>query len=440
VVTKWPASSEAVWAQRGAVISNIALNKTEAAQVAVDKLLSDYFENANIAEAVFNVADTYYWFKHYEKANELYQYVLDTWPAAEHAMWAQMGLAISNIADGNDPAAEAATKNLITNFAGNERLPEALFYIAGRYGWDRKYDQAKSIYQQIIQNWPDNSFAGNAEFELARTNIFSLIDFHDEPNALVAIDKFISDFNDRPDLPAVLYEFAARYNQLKEYKPSNFTEAVYQRAINQFLKAPQARSAQLNILRMNILSFINSGDDPNAMTTLDTLIADFNNYPDLTWTVFPIIEQIAEQYYGKARLQESKGHHERAKLYYRKFIDVWEKIITQLSPSAAYTPQAYYCSAGCYNYNLGEYEKAIEYYQKLLDNWHDFDYRRVSYAWFGIACCYEQLEKSGRISTAEAAVQICQACDELLTNYPDTNPLMIQTARKLLKRYEVSKQ
>jgi len=212
VLDKWPGAEQAIWAQRSIAISNIALDKTEAAQAAVDKLLADYFENANITEAVFNIADTYYWFKHYQKANEHYQYVLDTWPAAEHAMWAQMGLAISNIADGNDSAAHAATERLITDFNDEPKLPEALFYIAGRYEWSKKFEQAKSIYQQISQQFPDSPQAGEVPFALARINVLSLIEAGDNKGALMAIDDLIIDFNDRPDLYWVLSRtIAERY-------------------------------------------------------------------------------------------------------------------------------------------------------------------------------------------------------------------------------------
>jgi len=382
VVTKWPASSEAVWAQRGVAISSIALNKMDAAQVAVDKLLADYSENANIAEAVFNVADTYYWFKHYEKANELYQYVLDTWPSAEHAMWAQMGLAISNIAVSNDSAAEIATENLIANFSNNPKLPEALFYIAGRYGWDKKYDQAKTIYQQIIQNWPDNSFADSAQFELAKANIFSFIHSQDEPNALIAIDKFISDFNDRPDLPAALYDIAGRYNQ-----PAELIETVYQQVVELFPESSFAGKAPLNISRLNIISLINSGDDPNAFIAIDTLITDFNNHPDLPGTIFAI----GEQYYNKAFRCVNEDLSTEANDYFRKAVTALETIVQKLPPSAPYTPRA--CRLVAYGYyRLGEYHKAIEYGRKVVDNWPD--YELASWTELVIDRCLKQLEKS----------------------------------------------
>jgi len=183
------------------------------------------------------------------------------------------------------------------------------------------------------------------------------------------------------------------------------------------------------IARLNIAL----GNDAAVEKTIDILIADFNDHPELPTAIFIL----GEEYYNKAfnTKGDPNSPDARPEEYYRKALAIWERIIKELPPSAAYTPLAYYSVAVCHC-DLGEYEKAINYCRKVVGNWPDCT--RASHAQFLIAHCYEKLEKSGRIPTSEAAAQIRQACEKLLANYPDSQ--MTMGAYKLLKRYEVSKQ
>jgi TolA-binding protein len=142
---------------------------------------------------------------------------------------------------------------------------------------------------------------------------------------------------------------------------------------------------------------------------------------------------MGQEYYMKAFQYKNEGQQAEAKNYLRKATVVWDRIIAKLPSSAEYTPRAYYSAGVCY-YDLGEYEKSINHCRKVVDNWPYCS--RAPNAQFFIASCYEKLENSGRIATADAAVQIRHACEKLLANYPDSQ--MTIEAHKLLKRYEVS--
>jgi tetratricopeptide (TPR) repeat protein len=159
---------------------------------------------------------------------------------------------------------------------------------------------------------------------------------------------------------------------------------------------------------------------------LDQLIADFNDQPALPEAVFVI----GEQYYNLAFQCEKAGLSAKAKDKFQKAIEVWGRIITELSPSST-TTEAYYFSAACYRH-LDQYETAIDYYQKVVNDWPDYQY-----AWnaqFMIARCLDRLARSGAISKADAAPIIRQACENLLNNYPDS--MAVNAATNLMKRWE----
>jgi len=415
VVNNWPESSSAVWAQRGLAISNIALGRTQQAQVELEKLQTNYSTDPNIAESVFNVADAYYWFKRYDEADSLYRYVLQSYPDSNFAMWSQMGLAILNIADGNEIAAQDATNTLVDDFGDNEKLPEALFYIAGRYAWDKKYSEAQDIYYYIIDQFSESEWAQNSEFESVKVDIYLLIDANDEPNAISAIDDFIVTYADKPELPSIIYDFAARYDQPNASRRPKLIKTIYQQLMEYFPESVQARRAKLNVSRLNINQLIESGNDAGILDDIDTLIADFNNHPDLPMAV----SLIAQSYYKKGFRLQNEGLDDQSADNYRKTITIREIVIQQF-PSSDLTTRAYYLSAVLYSQHLQQYQKAIEYFQKVVDNWPDYQF--AWHAQYFIGYYYEKLRNSGAIAESEANPKIEQAYQAVVEKYPDSRP------------------
>jgi tetratricopeptide (TPR) repeat protein len=173
--------------------------------------------------------------------------------------------------------------------------------------------------------------------------------------------------------------------------------------------------AKLNVSRMNIISLINSGDDPNALAAIDTLITDFKNCPDLPMAV----SLIAKQYYDNGFRMQNEGQESLAAENYQKSIIVHEIIIQKL-PFSDLTPRAYYLSGVLYSQYLGQYQKGIEYFQKVVDNWPSYQF-----AWdaqFFIGLYYERLRDSGAITASEANPKIEQAYRAVVEKYPNSEP------------------
>ncbi len=86
----WPESDHAMWAQAGLVQSYMALGDEADAQAAIEKLLTAYSEDENIADIVIYIANEY-WHSS-PQALELFEYAISTWPDNKDAIWAQAGL------------------------------------------------------------------------------------------------------------------------------------------------------------------------------------------------------------------------------------------------------------------------------------------------------------------------------------------------------------
>jgi len=430
IITSWPGSEYDLKSQRNLVISYISTEKNGQARQALDKLALEFDDDPGLAGALLSIAEIY------RKSNET---VVTDYPGTERALKAQKKLAIVYIDVDDDPNAQQAIDQLSQDFSGDPNLADALYEIAKRYEWVRgKYQQAESIYQQIIQNFPDSSYA-KEKLDLSRTNIIYLIesgnynlaagalttllaDFNEHPDynlAAGALTTLLADFNEHPDWAWTLDGIAGRYEQAKIYDEAR---SIYQKIITDHNDTDYAFTAQKKLAILEI----NSGDDAAAQAWLDTLIADFNDNPALPVAVFAV----GEQYYNWAFQCENQGIAAKAKEKFQKTIEVWDRIITELPPSGT-TAEAYYFSAACYR-NLNQHEIAIEYYQKVVSDWPD--YERAWNAQFMIARSLDKLARSGAIPIADAAPIIRQACEKVIINYPDSKA--VKAATILLRRWE----
>ena len=137
--------------------------------------------------------------KDYNCAETIYTDIVQNYPGSNEALAAQRELTGLYIDMGNDAKAREALEKLIADFSEHPGLPGALSYIATRYRWSSKYEEAASIYQQIIQQYPDSSYAEMAQFEFPKMDVLSLVEWGiedgNDAEAQAAIDNLIADFD-----------------------------------------------------------------------------------------------------------------------------------------------------------------------------------------------------------------------------------------------------
>jgi len=194
------------------ISAEIALGDDTAAETAVDRLLTNFNDNPLIARAIHDTAWEYRKAGRYDKADQLYQYVVDNQSGNEDMMWVKTGIARLNIALGNDAAAEKTIDILIADFNDQPELATAIFMLGEQYYnkaltaepeahfqkailiWERiikelpasgmtaqayyfsarcyellgEYEMAIEYYQVVIHNWPNYERAWNAQFMIAR--------------------------------------------------------------------------------------------------------------------------------------------------------------------------------------------------------------------------------------------------------------------------------
>jgi len=162
------------------------------------------------AKVLDNIADGYRKSARYEKARQLYKRAVEMWPEAEYAMESNKGYVLCSIAAGDDPNAQSGVEKLVSDFNNNVGLPDCLFEIAQQYEHTKRYRSARSVYEQIVADFPGSSKVGAAQLHLRKLDVYELM-WADEREASGAIENLIADFKDHPHWVDAMIAIGVKY-------------------------------------------------------------------------------------------------------------------------------------------------------------------------------------------------------------------------------------
>jgi TolA-binding protein len=195
--------------------------------------------------------------------------------------------------------AQTQIDKLKADYSQDSNLPCALYGIAEKYRWKHQWEQANSLYNQVIQDYPDSLFASRANLGIARAEILPLLIAEDYIAADKALDKLVVDFAGHPDLPDTLCQIAKGYQWGNKYEKA---KELYRYIVQNYPENPYADKANLGLVRVEVLSLIVSQDFGRAEDVLDNLITDFSEHPDLPDTLY----WIAERYRWSDKYEKAK--------------------------------------------------------------------------------------------------------------------------------------
>ncbi|MHC4456278.1 MAG: tetratricopeptide repeat protein [Planctomycetota bacterium] len=475
IIAENPDSIYAQDAQRGLALLYLFADKPEKAESIYQQNLMTFSPETSTPKAVIQMAEICMLLDKYDRALELYEYILGRWPDGEHAIWAQTAVAVLNITQGNHSGAQAAIDKLFTDFFEHEQISAAAAEIADIYLESKEYEKSHELYQHVIEDWTDSEVAVHAQAGLAILKI----GLSDDPNAEAAIEKLLTEYSENNDIAGAVHEVGDSYLESGQYAKAN---ELYQYVIENWTDSEVAVHAQAGLAISNIglgddpnteaaiekllteysdnndivgevfkiaetyvdvhqyenacelfqyvienwqdsediihakadlaKCYIAVGDDPNAHEAIDSLITDFNDYLELA----DVLLDVADEYHVKAFQMKYQGLDDKAREYFATAIDVLDKVITEL-PESSSTAEAYFFLA-VYNHRLSQYENAINYFQKLLSDWPS--YKFADKAQFLIGNCYEALRDTGSLGGSEANPEIERAYRLVVEKYPDS--------------------
>ena len=224
-----------------------------------------------------------------------------------------------------------------------------------------------------------------------------------------AVVEFAKKFSNRDNFNLAVEELAKECRDQNQY---DMSELVY-KTVKDTLPNSTHRDGGIWWAVASITSDIAVGNDSEAELAVDSLIADFNDHPELAQGVL----EIGLKYYRKGRLLLGTDNDKEVKNYYRKAINVWERIIYRL-PRSAVTARACYVTAVCYSQELGEYITGIGYFQMIVNNWPDYQY--AWHAQYFVGMYYSKLRNMGVLTAEKADPLIENAYKGVLEKYPES--------------------
>jgi len=259
VLADWPEAEHAIWSRMGSVISDISLDNDPNAAHGVRRLLADFSSDSRTANAIRQIADTYQKSGKYQEACDLHEYVVSNWPSAEHAIWCQKGLAVTEVFYTADPNTFIALDRLLTDFADHPTLPQAAFFTAEAYRDNalssliagnlaeaqRQYARAATAWEQVIQRTPESVYTPESYYLLAEC-------YYNPAAYLHAIDCYRLIVDTWPDWKlawSAQFQVGYKYNQLKKagfIDPATAdgqTQVAYERLLERYPDCPAVKAA-----------------------------------------------------------------------------------------------------------------------------------------------------------------------------------------------------
>jgi len=347
------------------------------------------------AAALFEQAKNYTSGGYGQEAEQIYKRIIEDYPGTGHVLKAQSELIILDIPKKQDSQIQDAIDNLIANYSNHQDLPSVLCNIAMGFGWAGKFQHAKNLYQQVIQQWPDSSTVRKAQLGVSRIDIILLIKAGDYSAAETQIAQILEDFSDLSSMPEVLYHIARRYQWSRKYERA---ASIHQELIRRYPDSDMADRARLDIARTGILKLIKTGNYAAAETEIAKLLQNFSGHLSLP----TVIHSIAREY-------ETKHKYGKAASLHQQIIQQW--------PDNPYIGMARFDFSKTTVMSLiqsGSFAAATVKLDELVEGFSGDS--RLPAALYKIAVTYEQSEKY------EQARTIYQ---QIIQNYPD-NPIVLE--------------
>jgi len=458
IVTDYPGTDYALKAQ-GELIG-LSMSTKEGAQIQadIDGLITNYSGYADLPAVLCDIAASYGWSVEFERANGLYQQVIQQYPGSSAVRKAELGIsrinAVSLIGAGDYTAAAVKVNKMLTDFSGHPYLPAALYHIAKKYEWSRKYEQARGTYQQIIQQYSDSAQAKVANLDVAKIDILSFIKVGDFDTARAKVDKLLEDFSGNLGLAEVLRRIAREYEvQVRYTDASNIHQQIIQRCPG----SSQAGLSQLDFPRTKVLSLIESGNYTAASTEFAKLVQDNSGNPELPAAIYAVAKkydrllnyeqakglyrQITEQYPTSPVVNDAQWGFSKTNVLsliksgdYTAAGTALDKLVQDFSGHSE-LPSALCDIARQYGWSY-EYERAKDVYQWIIQQYPDsskagsvpLDVARIDLL---------ALIKSGNYSAAETEL------DRLLQDFsghPGLLPAVLQAVKEYYKQADWRKQ
>jgi tetratricopeptide (TPR) repeat protein len=346
-ITEKTASDDPIDSYRELIYTYIDMNNIESADEIMAQMQTDLADNPRLARTIFNIGNHFLSAGDSANAIRIHKYNVEHYTDVFESMWSQAALVWYYVRHNDQANADIEYANLLKIYQNQKTLPKEVFQIGDIYLETGDSIQARSLYNQVMEEWPESQYVFNAKAGFIKADIH---DGNDEA-AMIGIDGLITDYIDRKELPPTVFLFGEQYWKmavdkrreelpqkmlvyLDEIKPpsekvvSNYLSAleIWEKAITNFPDSQDAGEA----------AFM-TGEVYNAIGSYDEAIQTYTDfidtYPDLdfSWVAQDRIIKI----YKRIIIVDKQSDSETEK----SLINAYEKLI-RLFPDCLYAESA----------------------------------------------------------------------------------------------------
>jgi len=221
------------------------------AQKAADSLIEDFNDNPDLADTLYKIARKFRSKLDYAEGAKYFEKITKLFPDSKAADKARLDISVMEItsaigepgADPNgavtEPNATDAIKTLTAEPGTHPELAEGLYRLARRYDGSKYYQQAKQVYQYIVDNYPGSSGAKWAVIDIPRIDIIKLVLDARFADANDAFDDFVAEFRWHPSFAEAVTEIQEAYIDRimadPEWTRNNYLQpiAMWEKAVEQ---------------------------------------------------------------------------------------------------------------------------------------------------------------------------------------------------------------
>ncbi len=423
VVDQLPKRDRTIFSQRGIILCSLALEDKAGVAAGLDKLLADYGDSRHMPEIMRGVAMEYYRQDQLDQALAVHRYVVDKHPQSPEALWCQQDIALCGIDRADEQATDMALQKLVTDFAGDTRLPEALAGVGEHYRTKGHFKNARAVHQQVVSRFPDSAQAVQSQ----RNVILSDVAINDELLIQADLQTLLTQFAQDADLAPVLYYVADRLGHSR----NNERLKLYQYIIDQHPEHELVVRARAKVGQIRILQGDTAAGE-SLFNELMTRQSDPSLLPE-------IVHAMAAGYYERAFVQERRDLadgqpramlSDEAKVNIHKAVAKWDLIIEKWPehPQVA-GMSCFYAATACYQ--LNDYPRALQYCSRMLEQWPQH-----AHAWRAqmlIGKISKRQMGEGTVPAPQALAAMTESFKQLLQKSPP--PAIASLARTWLQQY-----
>lgn len=353
--------------------------------------------------------------KDYVTALEIYMFLRDQFPDHERAPWFQRSIIQTCMAMEDSEQIDTELEYFFSHYSTHQKYVEQGRKLASIFNDRNDTSRAVEVYAKLLETHPYDSQAIWIHVDLIKT--YRKMGATG-PQIQEALETLLRSYSSYGDYAKVMNNLGDAFRSYGRFADSI---SLYQAALDSTPDKPERLCAIAGMAKAQIRMGLSISDpntpggstteDPNSMTTVKALIADYSEVKGLGFHVF----QIGEEYYFRAEESLKKGNDEQAKDDFLKAIAIWEKNRTQLTDSL-HQAHAIYYSGDAFK-KMGQYEQAIECFRQIVIQRPD--YENAWNAQYSIAGCYDRMCQENIITKKERDTNVKQVLMVLVEKYPN---------------------